>query len=314
MSLVVAVMDGLATGSLRGTASWGERQLQPLSDPTILATDHAVRSETTSHLLVLVPQEHAKAAHVTAATVAAARPDLPVRVEPVPVSAAVLMRAVELVPEQATTATAVFDAITTSLRTSLWGAWLPSVAKLSSPAPSVRQHVQSWFADRKTGFLAVHGEEGWVAKLPYAEVAPERRLNRVPAPGTVASAYECHAFGELPEPAIATLFAMGLSTRPVRRDLVADPTEHWGTSKAVEFVISWPTPLRSSAPATHLCPACQSPLWTETCPFCRIAGDLAGRYHRTVQQAPTSEHAGQPEPAEQTLPRPPHSTVQEVTR
>jgi hypothetical protein len=270
MSLVVAIMDEQPTGSFRGAASWGEWQVHPLSDPTTLATDPQIRSPHTRHLLVLAPAGGAQAAHVAASTVAAARPELPVRVLTSPVSAAVLVRAVELVAPGTTSATAVHDSVLASLDTMVWGAWLPSVARLSRPAPTLRQHVQSWFAGPE-GFLAVHGDPGWVARLPIGELAPERRLRRVPAPGLVAASYECHAYGELPESAISALFAMGLTTRPTRRDPVADVSGAWGSAKAVEIVISRPaSPAESDDPPSLRCPSCEEPVRGDTCPFCRI--------------------------------------------
>lgn len=282
MSLVVALMDERPTGSFRGAASWGEWQLHPLSDPTALATDPLVRSPQAGHVLVLAPTSGSMSAHIAASTVAAARPELPVRVLTFPVSAAVLARAVELVPAGTTSANAVFASIESSLENAIWGAWLPSVAKLSSPAPTVRQHTQSWFSD-SNGFIAVHGTPGWVAKLPIAELAPERRLSKVPAPGVVASSYECHAYGELPEAAIATLFSMGLTTRPTRREPIADIASVWGTAKAVEFVISWPASIDLRTTPSLRCPSCEEPVWDETCPFCRIGADRVGRYDNSAR-------------------------------
>ncbi|WP_166391524.1 hypothetical protein [Nocardioides ochotonae] len=283
MSLVVAIMDEQPTGSFRGAASWGEWQVHPLADPTTLATDPQILSPQVRHLLVLAPTSGARAAHVAASTVAAARPELPVRVLTSPVSAAVRIRAVEVAPETGS-ANAVYDSILASLDTMVWGAWLPSVARLSSPAPTLRQHVQSWFTG-PDGFLAVHGDPGWVARLPLGEVAPERRLRRVPAPGVVAASYECHAYGELPEAAISALFAMGLTTRPTRREPVGDVASAWGSAKAVEFVISRPVApgeAASAAPSLH-CPACEEPVRGETCPFCRIAGESADRFESSLR-------------------------------
>ncbi|HYF74592.1 MAG TPA: hypothetical protein VD864_17310 [Nocardioides sp.] len=282
MSLVVAIMSEQPAGSFRGPAPWGEWQIHQLADPTVLATDPVVRSPRTTHVLVLSTSAGADRAHVAASTTAAARPELPVRVASFPVSPTVLTRAVELVPPGVTSPTGVYDAIVAALDSVVWGAWLPSVAKLSRPAPTLRQHVQSWFSDAN-GYLAVHGEPGWVAKLPVAELAPERRLRRVPAPGLTAPSLECHAYGELPEAAIATLFAMGLTGRPVRREPVADATGTWGTPKAVEFVVSWPVPMPVAIGPAQRCPSCDEPVSGETCPFCRVAPVRVGRNEARVR-------------------------------
>ena len=96
------------------------------------------------------------------------------------------------------------------LRADLEQAILTSVTKLADPAPTMRQHVSSWFGG--AGFLAVRGEPGWVAKLPVQRWDPGQRLER---PGA-AGEYDCHTDGDLPEAAISTLFQMGLTSRPQR--------------------------------------------------------------------------------------------------
>ncbi|WP_435743793.1 hypothetical protein [Nocardioides sp. SYSU DS0663] len=285
MSLVVALMDEHPTGSFRGAALWGGWQMHPLTDPTTLALDSRVRTPQTTHLLVLTPTAGTRSAHLAASTVAAARPDLPVRVLSFPVSAAVLARAVELVPAGTSSATAVHASIVGSLQSMVWGAWLPSVAKLSRPSPTLRQHVQSWFAGRD-GFLAVHGDPGWVAKLPVAEVEPDRRLRRVPAPGLTAGSYVCHAFGDMPEAAISALFSMGLPSRPLRREPLGDAGTAWGSAKAVEFVISLPVSAEALATtSSQRCPACAEPVWGATCPFCRVAAERPDREDHLVRGA-----------------------------
>lgn len=273
MTLAVALMDEQPIPTPRAPASWGSWAIHPWTDPTTLATDPAIRSGRTERVLVLTSTAGDAPARVAASTIGAVRPDLSVRVVSVPFSTAVLTRAVESVPASATGGNAVLEAITRALAATTWGAWLPSVAKLETPAPTLRQHVQSWFSD-DTGFLAVHGDPGWVAKLPLASVEPERRLTRVPEPGVVATAYECHSFGELPEPAIAALFAMGLTARPVRRAPVAESLPTWGTAKAVEFVVT--RPVGELEPAAGRCRSCDEPVWGSSCIFCRSGDHHAG--------------------------------------
>ncbi len=197
MTLAVALLEEHPVARPRGTATWGSWQVHPWSDPTSLATDETVLSPTTDRLLVLSPQAGRLQAQIAASSVAAIRPDLAVRVVVAPFSTVAMMRAVELVPDRACGANAVFADLVARLEAMTWGAWLPSVAKLATPAPTLRQHVGSWLRNR-SGYLAVRGEPGWVAKLPVAQLAPERLLPRVPPRGVVATAYDCHAFGELP--------------------------------------------------------------------------------------------------------------------
>lgn len=268
MTLAVALLAEHPVARPRGTATWGSWHVHPWSDPTTLATDETVLSPTTRQLLVLSPQGGRTQAHIAASTIAAVRPELATRVVAAPFSTAALLRAVEMVPDRAHGANAVFADVKARLDALIWGAWLPSVVKLTTPAPTLRQHVHSWLRDR-SGYLAVHGEPGWVAKLPVAQLAPDRRLPRVPPRGVVAAAYDCHAFGELPEAAVATLFAMGLTARPVRREPFADPTPIWGSAKAVEFVVAWPGAAELSPSSGH-CLICEEPVWGADCAFCRV--------------------------------------------
>lgn len=265
MTLFVSVLGHTPSTPLGGVSTWGSWRVLPAGDPTVLACEPGVLSPSTSQVLVLAPTGEADRARIAAATVGAARPDLAVRVESVPVSTALLVRAVELVPDVLTKATMVHASVAANIASLTWGAWLPSVAKLERPAPSLGQHVRSWFA-RGSGFLAVHGSPGWVARLP-TQADPSRRLPR--AAGTPTGDLECHAFGELPEPAIATLFSMGLTVRPVRREPVDDPGVEWGSAKAVEIVVNPATPVVLPAPG-GLCPACSQPVIGPFCPFCRI--------------------------------------------
>lgn len=267
MNLAVALLDEHPSARPRGMTTWGSWGVHPWSEPTTLATDEVVLAPGTQRILVLTSETGRPHAEIVAATVAAARPEVAVRVAVLPVSTAVLVRAVELVPEGVVGANAVLADVTARVAAMTWGAWLPTVAKLESPAPSLRQHVQSWLRN-SAGYLAVHGDPGWVARLPISQLEPERRLSRIPPRGLVATAYECHSFGELPEPAIAALFAMGLTNRPVRREPLGRTDRVWGTSKAVEVVVSWPGPAELEPPDGR-CPICEDLVWGEACAFCR---------------------------------------------
>lgn len=281
MTLFVSVLGLRPAAALGGVAQWGSWRVLASGDPTVLANEPGVRSPDTRHVLVLTPPHELDRARIAAATIGAARPDLAVRVEPVPAPASVLIRAVERVPEVLTKATVVHASIGAGLAALTWGAWLPTVAKLEKPAPSLGQHVGSWVA-RGAGFLAVHGDPGWVGKLPMPQVDPARRLQRPTGVPPTAGDFECHAFGDLPEAAIATLFSMGLTSRPYRREPVADPKPQWGTGRGVEFVVNPLSPVGLPAP-NGLCPACAEPVIGSFCPFCRVAPVVSHRAPVEVQ-------------------------------
>ena len=290
MGTFVAVMGAEPPPGVRGSGPWGSWAALSWSDPTVLATDPEARAAETDRLLVLTPRAGTRRAQLAAATVAAVRPDLPVRVESLPVSTSVLVRAVESVPASTSGANETAAAITHVATSAVWGAWMPSVAKLERPAPTLGQHVRSWFA-RGAGFLAVHGDPGWVERLPLDGVDQSRRRPRSQVAGQ-ATPYDAHMFGGLPEDAIAALFARGLTGRPFRREPLGDAAELWGSPKAVEFVIvpSVPEAYRSGHPLDGedkgTCPVCAEPVWGPCCTYCRAAP--APRSREAVRTAPTS--------------------------
>lgn len=267
MGTFVAVLGAAPPQGLRGSAPWGSWAVLPWSDPAVLATEPEVRSAETDRLLVVTPAAGARPARVAAAAVAAVRRELPVRVEVRHESTAVLLRAVESVPPGVVGANHVAAVVGRLADRSVWGGWLPSVAKLERPAPTLGQHVRSWFL-RGAGFLAVHGEPGWVERLPLDQVDQSRRLPR-------AQDYDAQMFGSLPEDAIAALFSLGLTGRPVRREPLGDAGDVWGTPQAVEFVVlPLPgEPYRSAdalvGPAKGTCPVCTEPVWGPCCTYCR---------------------------------------------
>jgi len=283
MALTV-VVTGVGTtdggeGRARGRAAWGSWLTRSRSAPADLATDPDVLTAATGTVLVLAPAAELGAARVAAATVAAVRPDVRVRVEAPPVPVAALVRALELVPGSAEAAGTVHRAVHDALERCVRAAWLPSVTRLERPAPTLRQHLASWVA-RGAGFLAVDGDPGWVARLPDTSHVPDRRLPRV-GPNAAGESWEAHAFGELPEEALASLFQMGLSSRPTRRPGFGDGARAWGSAKAIDVVLA-PAGLAASglrrlgSPA-GVCPACEEPVWGSHCPFCRVVARSASQ-------------------------------------
>jgi hypothetical protein len=265
LSVVVMGRDPDAVG--RQVTSWGYWDVHNWDDPTELATDPYVLHPDTRQVLVLAPAAGYHASTVATAAIAAQRPHIQVRVEQVSVSVGVLVRALERVPSTWTSPNLVHAALGVALRTTTWGAWLPSVTRLADPQPSMRQHVSSWFGG--DGFFAVRGESGWVSKLPVQRWEPAQRLPRPAASGGGPEEYACAAAGELPEPAIAALFQMGLASRPQRRAPFGDAAAVWGSAKAVEFVITPGGALEVGEPS-GTCKVCAEPVLGTTCPFCRI--------------------------------------------
>lgn len=281
MALYVAITGEGSVNDQRHEAPWGAWGVHSSSDAAVLATDPAVLSREVEQVLVLTDRSGRAAANIVASAIGSARPEVSVRVESRDASLGVLVRATELEAGTAGSSNGTYAAILHGLDSITYGAWLPSVARLSKPAPSVVQHVQSWVPGG-SGWFAVKGDPGWVSRLPVAKIEPGQRLQagrdhaHAQAPEatvrratTTGTEYECTATGELPEPAIAALFAMGLERRPTRRDALGDAERIWGSAEAIEFVIFRDAGHLGNPSGT--CPTCAQPVWGEFCPFCRVA-------------------------------------------
>ena len=281
MALYVAITGEGRVDEQRHEVPWGAWGVHSSSDAAALASDPAVLAREVEQVLVLTDVAGRAAAQVVASAIGGTRPEVSIRVEACDASLGVLVRAVELVAATPGSSNGTCAAILAGLGTMTYGAWLPSVTRLSKPAPSIVQHVQSWVPGG-SGWFAVKGDAGWVSRLPVPALEPRQRLQsaRDGAPAQPADAparrsstatpeYECTATGELPEPAIAALFAMGLERRPTRREPLGDAERVWGTADAVEFVIS--RGAISPGKPSSTCPTCAQPVWGEFCPFCRVA-------------------------------------------
>lgn len=265
MSLSVAVLSRRARLELRGTAAWGSWGVFGLEDVAALATEPWVVSPDTDACLVLAPAREAERAHLLAATLAAVRPGVRVRVRTPATSVAALTRAVERVGESATGANEVDALVARHLRETTRVAWVRSLHGLEDPAPGLLQHAVSLVAPG-AGYLVVPGDGGWIQRLPVSNLPAERRLTRS---GRGEAALEAQVFGEAPEDAVAAVFAMGLTHRPTRRDPVGDLAQDWGTARAAEIVIH--PAAEPLGPADGGCPACRQPVWGTACPFCHVA-------------------------------------------
>lgn len=284
MSLYVAVAAEGAHGPSSQQAAWGAWGVHPVSEVTSLALAPEVVTGRAHKILVLVPPRLAPLAHRMASAVASTRPSIAVRVEAPKASLTALVQAVTLSATVRGSLNGAHASIRQTLEQTAWGAWLPSVARLSNPAPSLVQHVQSWLPGGQ-GYLAMAQPRGWVARLPLspADVADvSHRLSlssALPANGdsgdvvrqarTPRGEIQCVTDGDLPEAAIAALFALGADRRPLRREVRDDPKAAWGSKGAVEFAVSPGAPSDPGAP-TGRCPTCAEALWGPACPFCRV--------------------------------------------
>jgi hypothetical protein len=154
------------------------------------------------------------------------------------------------------------------LRDRLWSAvWLPRVAKLSTPAPSLVQHVRGWFPG--AGFLAVAGPQPRVlnassAPLPDLD-APTGSTLFVADDG--APAWVVDAVTEQLAPSDR------IDTTTWR-----DARDAYGVERSVELVaVPDFTRLDSGGAGRAVeCPACGRRHPRRVCPFCRMAAPAVG--------------------------------------
>lgn len=151
----------------------------------------------------------------------------------------------------------------------VWSAaWLPSVARLDRPRPSLSQHVRSWLGG--SGFVAVH--------------SPQARV--LTCPGQSMPALDAPAGGSL---MVADSGAPDWVVPALREALGADaheefaswrdPRDAFGTPTCAEvLVVPGDLDDAHAVPAgTQECPGCGNRHARSVCPWCRMAlTDLQG--------------------------------------
>jgi hypothetical protein len=154
------------------------------------------------------------------------------------------------------------------LRAHSWSAvWLPSVAGLSTPSPSMFQHVRSWFPG--SGYLAVHSNGGAVLR---ANKAPITGLGQRPDTALLHST--------LAEPTwVVDAVKEALGPQSVSDvATVREQIDSFGSARAVEFVAipmnfhsaGVPDPARVTE-----CAACGTVHARPACPLCGMVGNPA---------------------------------------
>ncbi|TXL61994.1 hypothetical protein [Aeromicrobium terrae] len=150
------------------------------------------------------------------------------------------------------------------LRASLWSAvWLPSVTGLSTPTPSLFQHVRSWLPG--SGFLAV--------AAPEPRVLPARSA---PVSGVEARPDSALIHSPLTRPTwVVDAVAKAVQPQSVSAvETVREPIDVYGTEAAVELVavpVSFASASRPDSAAVVACPACGVRHARPTCPVCKMS-------------------------------------------
>lgn len=270
LHVAVARTAGSAAPNL---TAWGSWATYDVADVASLALAESLTEQPECQVLVLAPHRLAAKARILASTVGAVHPHRAVHVEDSDASGLALTRALELMRDIEGMPNEIHSRLMATLEEMVWGAYLPSVTRLSAPPPTMRQHLHSWWPWRQ-GFLAVGGVSGWVERLPLKPGAVPQSVTQGPRRrGRPSLGLTGVADGEMPEVAIAALVELGAAGRPERRTRVSDMEREWGSARAVEFVLSLASAADPARPQAQ-CSTCSSNVWAATCPFCRTS-DLA---------------------------------------
>jgi hypothetical protein len=146
-------------------------------------------------------------------------------------------------------------------------AWLDSVANLSDPAPSLKQHVRSWLPGQ--GFAVIIKPQPLVVAIKKSATPPQLPLQPLPQPSAIAVADGGGDADWLRSTAVGLLGTKDIiSVRP------SSLSEHrWGTARFVELVgysVDLDA-LESLVAATFPCLPCVwcgEPGHGTTCPWC----------------------------------------------
>lgn len=221
------------------------------------------RLQDTGPVVIVGEQRHERPLLSAAAALSDAGLSVATRLLPHGPAAVVLVaREAAYAPVDAGVVPALVDAIAAET----WsGAWTASVVGLTSPAPSLGQHVASWFRPRH-GFVVTLSEASGRAVTSARATRP--RTGQGWPVLTVAH-------GQAPDGARADLLRTVGASETVAPDwLVLDPVERFGTPRALEAAA---LPANSAAllsalgPVTGECTVCGSSLLEKFCPYCRVA-------------------------------------------
>lgn len=147
--------------------------------------------------------------------------------------------------------------------------WVPSVARLTAPAPSVRQHLRSWLPGG-SGFLVEHAPEVRVtavsATLPPDPVADDAARG---APAVARSVLAVSSTG-LPDAALRLAQHLAGTREWVGVPPLEGSADRYGTPAAVELVaLPAASPRLPEVGSLPSCRVCGLPVLQPACPFCR---------------------------------------------
>lgn len=144
--------------------------------------------------------------------------------------------------------------------------WVPGVARLTAPAPSLRQHLRSWFPGG-SGFLVEHAPEVRVTAVGAAS-----QDDAAPADRSVPRSVLAVSSTGLPDAALRLAQRLAGTREWVGVPPLEGSAERYGTAAAVELVaLPAASPRLPEAGALPSCRVCGLPVLQPACPFCRTS-------------------------------------------
>lgn len=247
----------------------GEPDVPPLPDSGVVLS--SVRDEgglartldEGRHVLVLTEERHTVALARQSSLLAARGDNVPLATRALPHGPLAVRLLAEYAADEDVSpalAVALLDEVATE---TFSAAWVSSVARLSSPAPSLGQHLRSWLP-AGSGFLIEHAPRSRVSAVGGRAAGEPRERSAGRAVLFVAG-------NDAPDAAVryAQRLAGTLAHRRVP-DAVVVSNGRYGATRAVQFAAlpaELPEPYRTDLPS---CPVCEIPVPQEACPFCHI--------------------------------------------
>ena len=215
------------------------------------------------HVLVLTEERHSGALARQSSLLAARGDNVPLATRALPHGPLAVRLLAEYVADEDVSPALAVELLDEVAKDTFSAAWVPSVARLSSPAPSLGQHLRSWLP-AGSGFLIEHAPQSRVS-------AVGGRTAGEPRDRPAGRAVLFLAGDDAPDAAVryAKRLAGTMAHRRVPEAVVVS-TGRYGATRAVQFAAlpaELPEPYLADLPA---CPVCEIPVPQESCPFCHI--------------------------------------------
>jgi hypothetical protein len=219
-------------------------------------------SGASRHLLVLGEQRDAHLVGRACSLVSAAHPDLAVVARPLPHGLLAVRLLADLVGSlrlPPAVAVATLDALAAD---TFSGAWLPTVANLVSPQPTLTQHLRSWLPGGG-GYLVEH------APRPSVRAAKSAAHGDAPHAGSGSRPALVVAGTGAPDTAVRQAQRLAAAATRVQVEPLPGLKARYGTAAAVELAALPEHPPALSLDAAPRCPTCGLAVPQPVCPFCR---------------------------------------------